>query len=276
MSQRLALELLFGKPRVLVGVVHLLPLPGSPGYRGSMDEVVERAAEDAEAYEQHGMDGAIVENFGDAPFFPARVPPETVAAMSRVVTELTRFRKFPLGVNVLRNDAAAALAVAAATGARFVRINVHVGAVLTDQGIVRGRAHATLRQRRALWPDGQRAPLLFCDVEVKHAAPLAPRPIGEWAEDTFRRGGADVLLVTGRGTGKEPDWDDLERVQAAVPEAPVLVASGVTEASVGRALKKAHGAIVGSALKLEGRASAAVDPDRVRRFVEAAQRVAFA
>jgi hypothetical protein len=276
MSKRLALEQLFGKPRVLLGVVHLLPLPGSPRYRGSMDEIVERAATDALALERHGLDGAVVENFGDAPFFPGRVPADTVAALTRVVAELGRDRKLRLGVNVLRNDAGAALGVAAATGAGFVRINVHVGASLTDQGIVQGRAHETLRRRRSLWPGGAGAPLLFCDVDVKHAAPLAPREIGEWAEDTYRRGGADVLLVTGRATGKEPDWKDVERVRRAVPEAAVLVASGITEATVGRALQEAHGAIVGTALLREGRAGEAVDPERVRRLVEAAHRGAVA
>ncbi len=271
MNKRLGLDLVFGKPRVLLGVVHLLPLPGSPGYRGSMDEILERAMSDAHALETYGMDGAVIENFGDAPFFPGRVPAETVAAMARVVTELARARKFPLGVNVLRNDAEAALGVAAACDARFVRINVHVGASLTDQGIVQGEAHLTLRRRKALWPDGQRWPLLFCDVDVKHAAPLAPRDIGDWAEDTYRRGDADVLLVTGRGTGKEPTWADVKRVREAVPEAVVLVASGVTEATVGRALSEAHGAIVGSALERDGRAGGPVDPNRVRSLVEAAK-----
>ena len=272
MNKNLALEHLFGKPRVLVGVVHLGPLPGSPGYRGSMDEILERAVADAAALEAGGLDGAIVENFGDAPFYPERVPPETVAAMTRVVAEIRRLRKFPVGVNVLRNDAHSALAIAAACGARFVRINVHVGASLTDQGVLTGTAHGTLRLRRSLWPEGQQAPLLFCDVDVKHAVPLAPRALEEWAADTFHRGGADALLVTGTGTGKEPDWEDLRRVQRGVPEAPVLIASGVTEASVGRALREAHGAIVGSALKREGRANQAVEPQRVRAFVEAARR----
>ena len=272
MNKQLAFELVFGKRPVLIGVVHLAPLPGSPGYRGSMDEVLERALADAAALESGGLDGAIVENFGDAPFFPDRVPPETVAAMTRAVSEIRRVRKFPVGVNVLRNDAESALAIAVACGARFVRVNVHVGASLTDQGIVTGVAHRTLRQRRALCPDGQRAPLLFCDVDVKHAAALAARDIEEWAEDTFHRGGADALLVTGSGTGKEPDWNDLRRVRQAVPDAPVLAASGITEHTVGRVLREAQGAIVGSSLKHGGRASEPVDPERVRVLAEAAGR----
>lgn len=272
MNKRLALERLFGQHPILIGVVHLFPLPGSPGYRGSMDEVLDRALADAEALERGGMDGAIVENFGDAPFYPDRVPPETVAAMTRAVTEIRRVRKFPIGVNVLRNDADSALAIAAACDARFVRINVHVGAALTDQGIVTGQAHRTLRRRRALCPEGQHAPLLFCDVDVKHAVPLAPRDLGEWADEAFHRGGADVLLVTGAGTGKEPDWNDLHHILHAVPDAPVLVASGVTEHNVGRAVREAQGAIVGSSLKREGRILEPVDLERVRAFVHAARR----
>jgi membrane complex biogenesis BtpA family protein len=276
MNKRLALERLFGQHSTLIGVVHLLPLPGAPAYRGSMDEILERALADASALEGGGLDGAIVENFGDTPFFPDRVPPETVAAMTRVVAEIRRAHKFPIGINVLRNDAESALAIAAACDAHFVRVNVHVGAALTDQGIITGTAHRTLRRRRALWAPGREAPLLFCDVDVKHAAPLARRDLGESADETFHRGGADALLVTGSGTGREPDWGDLQRVLHAVPDAPVLVASGVTEHNVGRVVREAQGAIVGTSLKRQGQVLEPVDPDRVRALVHAARREATA
>jgi membrane complex biogenesis BtpA family protein len=126
-------------PPLLLGVVHLPALPGSPGYRGDMAGLVDAAVRDAEALIAGGMGGFIVENFGDAPFFAERVPPETIASMGRVLAALPQGEHL-VGVNVLRNDARAALGLAAAFGLDFIRVNVHVGAAVTDQGVIEGRA----------------------------------------------------------------------------------------------------------------------------------------
>src|SRR3972149_6428870 len=131
-----------GVPRALIGMVHLLPLPGSPRWGGSMAEVVERALADARALEAGGLHALLVENHGDAPFTPA-----PVAAMTAVISEIRRSVRLPLGVNVLKNDAQSGLAVAAATGGRFIRVNVHVGAVVGDQGMIQPDAYNTLRYR---------------------------------------------------------------------------------------------------------------------------------
>src|SRR5688500_10743558 len=141
----------FGR-RAVFGMVHLLPLPGAPLWGGSMDELIEAATRDAKAIFEGGCDGVVVENFGDRPFFPTRVPPETVAAMARVVAEVGRAVTLQIGVNVLRNDAHSALAIASATGAAFIRVNVHTGAMVTDQGIIEGTAAETLRLRASLAP----------------------------------------------------------------------------------------------------------------------------
>ncbi|MEJ7733486.1 MAG: BtpA/SgcQ family protein, partial [Polyangiaceae bacterium] len=210
----------------LIGVIHLGALPGSPRQAAALGEVAESAARDARALEAAGFDAVVVENFGDAPFFPGAVPPITVAAMTRCALAVRAAApSLALGINVLRNDAEAALAVAVATGAGFVRINVHIGARVTDQGLVEGAAHRTLRSRRELGAD---AVQLFCDVDVKHSAPLgAGRPIGEEAHDLAERAHADAVLVTGSGTGRAAARADLEAVVAAV-RVPVLVASGAT------------------------------------------------
>ena len=170
-------------------------------------------------------------------------------------------------MNVLRNDAAAALSIAAVTDAAFIRVNVHTGAMWTDQGLVTGSAHETLRLRREL---GVRAAILV-DVHVKHATPPAGATIGDAASDAWERGLADGLIVSGAGTGKETSSGDLEAVRRAVPPAPIFVGSGVTEATVPRLLDRAHGAIVGTAVMRGARAGAGVDPLRARRFVQAAR-----
>lgn len=249
----------------LIGVIHLGPLPESPRYAGDLAAVVASAAADARALAEAGFDGVMVENFGDAPFVPDRVSPVTVAAMTAcAIAVRAAAPSLSLGINVLRNDAEAALAIAVASGADLVRVNVHTGARVTDQGLIEGRAHVTLRQRRAL---GAERIALLCDVDVKHSAALAARPIGEEAHDLAERGLADAVLVTGSGTGRGADRRDLEAVLAAV-RAPVLVASGVTEKTFGE-VRAAHGVIVGSCLRASGRAGNPIDANIARRFATA-------
>jgi membrane complex biogenesis BtpA family protein len=185
--------------------------------------------------------------------------------MAVCVREVVRGARLPVGVNLLRNDAAGALAVAHAAGARFVRVNVHTGVMAADQGLLLGRAHETLRLRARLGA----AVAIFADVWVKHAAPFPGAELEQAAEDTFHRGLADALIVSGSGTGKPTDLSRVEAVKRAVPEAPVLIGSGVTVESVAAALAVADGAIVGSALEQEGRAGAAVDPARAAALVAA-------
>ncbi|MHB1193331.1 MAG: BtpA/SgcQ family protein [Longimicrobiales bacterium] len=249
----------------LIGMVHLLPLPGSPRWGGSMDEVLERACADAGALAEGGMDGILVENFLDAPFFGEEVPAETVAALGRVAAELVARASVPVGVNVLRNDARAALAVAVASGAAFIRVNVHVGTMWTDQGIVEGRAAWTLRARAAL---GTPVAIL-ADILVKHATPPPGLTVEAAAADTWSRGLADALVVTGPGTGKETDMDRVARARAGAPDAAVLVGSGVTPATLAGVLRASDGVIVGSSLSLDGRAGSGVDPARVRALAGA-------
>lgn len=249
----------------LIGVIHLPPLPDSPRYGGDLAAVVAAAASDARALAEAGFDGIMVENFGDAPFFPDHVPPVTVAAMTACALAVRAAAPgLALGVNVLRNDAEAALAVAVASGADLIRVNVHTGARVTDQGLIEGRAHLTLRKRRAL---GAERVALLCDVDVKHSAALAARPIAEEAHDLTERGLADAVLVTGTSTGRGADVRDLDAVLAAV-RVPVLVASGVTEDTLAD-VRAAHGVIVGSCLRATGRAGDPIDAAIARRFAAA-------
>jgi membrane complex biogenesis BtpA family protein len=263
------------KSSPIIGVVHLAALPGAARAperaADAMRAALEQALADARALEDGGLDGIIVENFGDVPFHGERVPASTVAAMSAIAAELRRAVRLPLGVNVLRNDARAALAIASACGLDFIRVNVHAGAMLTDQGLIEGRAAETLAERRRL---GAGHVLLLCDVLVKHAQPLAGTHetlLPQVAEDTYRRGLADALIVTGAGTGKAAALGDVAAVRRAVPEAPVLVGSGVTDATVRHVLDVAHGAIVGTWFKKDGKVDAPVDVERVRRFVTGAR-----
>lgn len=215
----------------LVGVLHLPPLPGAPVAGPGLDEVERHALRDLDALREGGADGVIVENLGDAPFAAERVDPWTVAALTRVALAVrARAPELALGINVLRNDALAALGIAAAVKAEFVRVNVLTGAMLTDQGWVEGRAREVVSARRWLGVDVR----LAADVLVKHAAPPAPLDLVDVASDTFERGGADALIVSGSGTGRPTSEDDLARVRAALPTAPLWVGSGVTPEQAAR------------------------------------------
>jgi membrane complex biogenesis BtpA family protein len=249
-----------------LGMVHLAPLPGSPRYGGRMESVLEAALADARALAAAGFDGLIVENMGDAPFFPDEVPPETVAALAVALAALRREVPLPLGVNVLRNDARAALGIAAATGASFIRVNVHTGAAVADQGLLFGRAHETLRRRAAIAP----GVAIMADLRVKHARPLGgDAPLDLLAEETVSRGLADALIVTGPTTGRPVALDDLATARRGARGAPVLAGSGVTAASAAAIAREADGVIVGTSLKRGGRVEAPVDPALASAFIAA-------
>jgi len=251
--------------KLLIGVVHLLPLPGSPRWDGKLDSLIQFAVDDALAYEKGGAHAVFIENFGDVPFTKNHVAPETIAAMTAAGRAIRAAVKLPIGFNVLRNDAQAALAICAACHGSFIRVNVHSGAMLTDQGIIEGDAYGTLRYRERVCPSAQ----IFADVHVKHAVPLGDWKIEEAASDTLERGLADALIVSGTGTGKAVDLDELKRVRSACPDANILLGSGVTEKNVHLFLKHANGFIVGSSLKKDGKLANPVDPRRVAGLVRA-------
>jgi uncharacterized protein len=244
----------FGK-RAVFGMVHLKPLPGAPLFV-SMAPVIDAALRDAHALA--ACDGIGIENFGDRPFYATRVPAETIAAMTRVIAEIAREVKVPIGVNVLRNDARAALAIAAAVGAAFIRVNVHTGVMITDQGLIEGDAAETLRLRARIAPDVA----IFADHLVKHAQPLGDPS----AEDLRVRGLADAIIVTGAATGVAPERERLRVLRSL--DAPLIIGSGVDESNAG-SFPEADAAIVGTSLKRGGAVDAEVDPSRVERVVRA-------
>src|SRR5258708_6813924 len=202
-------------------MVHLRALPGAPRFE-SVDAVIRAAIADARALRDGGCDGIVFENFGDRPF-KKHVDPETIAAITRIIVEAAREIAIPHGVNVLRNDARAALAIAAATGGAFIRINIHVGVMATDQGVIEGEAADTLRARAAFAP----GVLIFADHMAKHATPRAPADEPQMARDLRERGMADAVIISGRETGAPADANRLAATRSAI-DAPILIGSGLT------------------------------------------------
>ena len=254
---------------ILIGMLHVPPLPGSPCASGSFSEVLDHVVRDAESLLKGGIVNLMLENFGDTPFFPGVVPAHTVAHLTAIAAEVsTRFPNAELGLNVLRNDGCSALSIAAATKASFIRVNVLCGARVTDQGIVQGIAHDLLRLRKTLSAEHV---AILADVDVKHSAPLAERLLADEVEDALKRGHADAIIVSGNATGTSVDTTQLTAAVAvaAAGSTPVLVGSGVTAESIKHLAGLAAGFIIGTAVKCGGDVHQPVDVQRVREIVSA-------
>lgn len=258
-----------------------MPLPASARWQGSLKQVIERATQEATALMSGGVDGIIVENFFDAPFTKSQVDPAVVSAMTIVIERLKSLVSVPIGVNVLRNDAKSALAIAACSGAQFIRVNVLTGAMATDQGIIEGQAHEVMRYRRELGCDVK----VLADVLVKHARPLGgPQSTANLTSDgesesqtllmsavreTIERGLADGVILSGWGTGSPPSIRELELAKAAAGQTPLFIGSGADWHNIQSLMQFADGVIVSSSLKRHGNIDQPIDPNRVGQFIEA-------
>jgi membrane complex biogenesis BtpA family protein len=266
-----AIETLFGRRKAVIGVIHSLPLPGSPGYEGQpMTEIVDFAVAEAERYRAGGVDGLIVENHGDIPFSkPEHLGPETAAGMAVMTDAVRRASGLTVGVNVLANGAIQALAVAKAAGAAFIRVNQWANAYVANEGFVEGPAAAATRYRAWLQA---REVKIFADVHVKHGAHAitADRSIPELARDV-EFFDADVAIATGQRTGDSATMEELSTI-ADGTALPVAVGSGVTPENVGDILTVADAVIVASYLKRDGVWWNPVDPERLRTFMAAVER----
>jgi len=260
---------IFKTNKPVIGMLHVPALPGSPQNQLALDAIVDSVLTEVDAMAEGGVDGLMIENFGDVPFYPQHVPPHTVAFMTRLAVEVKRRSSLPFGVNILRNDSNGALAVAAAAGAQFIRVNIYTGARVTDQGLIEGTAHETVRYRKLLACDVK----IFADVDVKHSAPLAIRKLEEEVADIVLRGCADAIIVTGSATGSATAIQDLQTAKQAAGQAAVIAGSGIDEVNVKSILEVADGLIVGTAFKHDNITTNPVDRDRVRTFMETVRNV---
>ena len=249
----------------LVGMVHLLPLPGSSGWGGSMQAVLDGVKRDADALLEGGCDALLVENMGDVPYLKGEVAPETLAAVTLATAEVVS-RGAPVGLQVLAAANLQAMAVAAVTGAAFVRVEAFAYAHVADEGWIDASAGPLLRARAGLGAEVA----IWADVQKKHSAHAVT---GDLSIDELAHGaafcGADALIVTGRATGQATGAEDVEAVRGA--GLPVAVGSGVTDEDAGRLAGIADALIVGSWLKEGGDWRRPVDAARVAR-VKAAMR----
>ena len=272
-SKRLkSLSELFGVDKPIIGMVHLIPLPGAPAYEGwSMDDVIEFAMRDARALVENGVNGLIVENMWDLPYYAnGRIPPEEIAAHAVAAREIAKSFNVPVGITSIHNGGRVALGIAKAAGAKFIRVCLYTGAIIWDTGeIDHGNAADLMRLRKALYAEDIR---FFADVYKKHAVMLSginPEIHAIWTDFYL----ADAIIVTGRMTGFEPDVDIVKKVKGVVGETPVIIGSGLTAENAEKLLKYADGAIVGTYFKVKGITQNPVDPERVKKLMEVVRRI---
>jgi len=258
---------LFQVEKPIIGMVHLWPLPGAPGYTGyGIKTITENARRDAAALLDGGVDGLIVENMWDLPYYVGMdVQLEAVTAQAVVASQIAEMVDVPVGVNVIHNGWQAELAIAVAAGLDFIRVCILTGARLWDTGdLDAGCAANLLRRRKELGAEHLK---LFADVDKKHSVPFPGLDLEthiEWTE--FYR--ADALIISGRMTGDAPPLAKVRRAKELATR-PILMGSGTTAENIGDFLEFADGAIVGSSLKVEGLAENPVDLARVRRYMAA-------
>lgn len=267
-ARRQLVATLFQAPRALIGMLHVGPLPGSPGHRSqpaSIDDHVARTVAEAEAYRAAGFHGLMIENMFDRPYLRSQVGPEVVAAMAVIGREVREAVPLPLGVQVLAAANEEAIAVALACGATFVRVEGFVFAHVADEGIVEADAGPLLRYRAAIGAEHVR---VFADIKKKHSshAITADVDIAETAR-AAEFALADGVIVTGTATGRAADPAEVVAVSGAV-DVPVFVGSGITPDTVA-AFAAADGVIVGSAVKQRGDWRLPLAPDAVKRMADA-------
>lgn len=262
------LQEIFEVDKPVIGMVHLPPLPGSPGYDYyGMDAIIEKALADVKALEEGGVNGLIVENMWDHPYYVGEnVPPEEMTAQAVAAREVIKATNLPTGINVIHNGGKVTLAIAVASGASFVRICLLAGARVWDTGeFDRGCAAEVLRLRKNL---GANHIKIFADVDKKHSVPFPGIDLATHIQWT-RRYLADAVIVTGKLTGIAPELEKVRRAKEVAEDTPVLVGSGAEVTNVGKFLKYADGVIVGTSLKKDGITENPVDVDRAKEFMQA-------
>ncbi len=251
------------RPMPIVGMIHLLPLPGAPNGGASFQQVLARARHEAVIYRRTGIDALMIENHGDIPFAKDTSSPHVAAVMGTIAFALSEEFRCPIGINILRNDAIAALGASVPASASFVRVNVLSGVTATDQGLIEGRGDAVIAYRRLLGLKTE----IWADAHVKYGTPLYSPGLATIVESLAHRGGADRILITGTTTGRAPDAETVALAKAAAGVVPVLIASGLNCDNVNSLLPLCDGAIVGSAFRHESKVENEIEPALVTDFM---------
>lgn len=259
------LNTLFTTKKPVIGVIHLLPLPGSPNFSGDIDLIIQRALTEVEILKQGGVDGLIIENFHDKPFLNIPIPLEQYGVMASILTLARQKVDMPIGVNVHYNDWKAELTLAYTCNAQFIRVEGFVNTVVTAAGIIEPCCAQVTRYRKTL--GAEKSIQIWADLHPKYSKNLVPYTLKEstiFAEEAL----ADVLIVTGETTGIETPLEDIRKVKNNT-RLEVVVGSGANLNNLNETLTIADAIIVGSAFKESGNTHEPVALSKVITFMTA-------
>ncbi|MFA9462756.1 MAG: BtpA/SgcQ family protein [Velocimicrobium sp.] len=257
-------ELIYVGAKTVIGMVHCLPLPGTSGFDGDYEKILEYAVRDAITLEKAGVNAIIVENMGDTPFRELLDKPQIVA-LTAAAERVRKSVQIPIGIDAAFNDCEASLSIAAMCGADFVRVPVFVDTVIFTDGIMNPCARKCVGFRKQF---GIEHVKILADVQVKHTYMLNSGITIELSAKDAVSNGADALIVTGSVIGEETPIDLIKRVKNVV-KVPVLAGSGINEHNIDDQLKIADGCIVGSSLKKDGILTNPIDFDLVHNLIKA-------
>lgn len=250
----------------IIGMVHCLPLPGTPGFDGDYQKIISQAVADAITLEQAGVDAVIVENMGDTPF-AATLDMEQTVALTAAAVAVQNAIHIPIGIDAAFNDCKASLSIAGITNSSFVRIPVFVDTVVFTDGIINPCARECMKYRKDL---GLEHIKVIADVQVKHTHMLLPHITIEQSAKMAVECGADGIIITGSVIGELTPIEMIERVKKVVP-IPVLAGSGVNAKNIKEQFSVADGAIIGSSLKKDGILTNPISYDLVKEVVDASR-----
>jgi membrane complex biogenesis BtpA family protein len=257
----------FGEGKPVIAMVHFGALPGSPLHEAGrgIDGLIEGVSRDLDALQEAGFDAVMFGNENDRPY-EFSVDTASTATMAYVIGRVRDRIRVPFGVNVLW-DPMSSIALAAATGAAFVR-EIFTGTYASDMGPWTPDAGKAMRYRDRL---GRPNLAMLYNVSAEFAYSLDQRPLADRARSAVFSSIPDAILVSGQITGEAAELSDLEAVKKVLPDTPVLANTGVRHATVGDVLSIADGCIVGSSLKVDGNTWNAVDPERAKEFMRLAR-----
>lgn len=254
-------ELFNKKP--IIGMIHLLPLPGSPNYQGDIESIEKRALDDLKALTEGGVDAFIIENFGDVPY-DNEISLEGYSVMLSIINKIQQHTSLPFGINIQFNSTEQEWAMAFATHAAFIRVESFVENRIGTHGISFTAAPKLMRQKKQ-YPSEC---MIFSDVHVKHSYPMTEISLEDAIHEAYSSG-ASAVIITGRATGKQPEIEDVRKIKELYPDIPVLIGSGINERNAAEYLSVSDGIIVGSSIKYGGDVNQSIDEIRVKHFMEA-------
>ncbi len=261
----LRFDSIFKNPKPVIGMVHVEALPGTPKYRGSVSDILDKAIREAMIYSDAGVDSIMIENMHDVPYMRKNVGPEITTMMSVIGHEIKNKTGLPIGMQILAGANKEALAAANSAGLDYIRAEGFVFAHVADEGLIEADAGDLLRYRKHI---GAEHIAVFTDVKKKHGSHSITSDVDivetAKAAEFFL---SDGIILTGKTTSDEANIDEVKSVKKNV-SLPVLIGSGVTLDNLEKYFNSADGFIIGSYFKENGFWENGVDKNRVTNFME--------